>query len=119
MNHSFLRWLCAGLAATLLVFLVEPGLALAAETAVAGDVTTHTFKNTKAVAFLFWFFAAATLGGSIFVITRRNMVTAVKTWLVDKLNAVWEGVKAKIRAVRPRLTERSGRLALFRPTADG
>ncbi len=30
----------------------------------------------------------------------KNLYTAVKTWVLDKLNAVWEGVKAKIDAVK-------------------
>lgn len=30
----------------------------------------------------------------------RNMVNAIRTWLVDKLNAVWDSAKAKIDAVK-------------------
>lgn len=78
------RWLGAGAFALLVVFglswLLDPSLAQAAAAgdAAAGPVdTTATFKNSKAVAFLFWLFAFATLGGAIFVITRRNMVSAV------------------------------------------
>jgi NADH-quinone oxidoreductase subunit J len=72
--------------ALLMVFgldwILDPGLALAtvAPDAAGGHGpvnTAHTFKNSKPVAFLFWLFALATIGGSIFVITRRNMVTAV------------------------------------------
>lgn len=29
-----------------------------------------------------------------------NLVSAVKTWMVDKLNAIWDGVKAKIESVK-------------------
>jgi NADH-quinone oxidoreductase subunit J len=75
------RWLAASVLALLVVFglgwLVEPGLALAAEAAGTPVDTAHTFKNSKAVAFLFWFLSFATLAGAIFVITRRNMVSAV------------------------------------------
>jgi NADH-quinone oxidoreductase subunit J len=35
------------------------------------------FANSKGVALAFWVFAIASVAGSIFVITRRNMVTAV------------------------------------------
>jgi NADH-quinone oxidoreductase subunit J len=35
------------------------------------------FGNSKAAAMFFWLFAIAAVAGSIFVITRRNMVTAV------------------------------------------
>ncbi len=78
MNQVVVRWLWVSIAAALVVFFVAaPGLALAAEHSAQAEVSAHTFKNSKAVAFLFWFLAAGTLGGSIFVITRRNMVTAV------------------------------------------
>lgn len=78
MNTSILRGLVAMAVAVLLVAIfTEPSLALAAEQTVGRDVTTYTFHNSKGVAFLFWFLAAATIGGAIFVITRRNMVTAV------------------------------------------
>jgi len=39
--------------------------------------SAHTFGNGKGVALVFWIFALTSLGGAIFVITRRNMVTAV------------------------------------------
>lgn len=82
------RWLAASALALLLVFgldwILDPALALASEVAGgqggghdAGASTPHTFENSKPVAFLFWLFAVGTLGGSIFVITRRNMVSAV------------------------------------------
>ncbi len=78
------RWGTAALAATLLVlgldWILGPSLAMAAEAGGQGAApvdTAHTFHNSKAVAFLFWFFALATLGGAVFVITRRNMVSAV------------------------------------------
>ncbi len=75
------RWLAASGLALLVVFglgwLIEPGLAMAAEATGAPVDTAHTFENSKAVAFLFWFFALSTLGGAVFVITRRNMVSAV------------------------------------------
>ncbi len=61
----------------LLAFLsLDPSLALAAGEH-AAEQSVHTFENSKGVAFLFWILAIASLGGSIFVITRRNMVTAV------------------------------------------
>lgn len=59
-----------------LVLGLDPSVALAAGDH-AAESTVHTFKNSKGVAFVFWIFAIASLGGSIFVITRRNMVTAV------------------------------------------
>jgi NADH-quinone oxidoreductase subunit J len=34
-------------------------------------------SNSKGVAILFWLFAAGCIGGSIFVITRRNLIAAV------------------------------------------
>ena len=34
-------------------------------------------QNSKIVALLFWFFAAMTVGGALFVITRRNPIAAV------------------------------------------
>jgi NADH-quinone oxidoreductase subunit J len=79
------RWLTAGVLALLFAFglewIVGSSIAFAADAADAaghGPVdTAHTFKNSKAVAFLFWFFSLATLGGAVFVITRRNMVSAV------------------------------------------
>lgn len=74
------RWFGASVLSLLLVFglgwVLEPALALAAEHG-EGASTAHTFQNSKAVAFVFWFFALSTLGGAVFVITRRNMVTAV------------------------------------------
>ena len=62
--------------ALLLVLGLDPSVALAAGEHAAEPVV-HTFKNSKGAAFVFWIFALASLGGSIFVITRRNMVTAV------------------------------------------
>ena len=59
-----------------LQWIFDPALALASA-AVAEEGSAHTFQNSKPVAFLFWLFALSTIGGSIFVITRRNMVTAV------------------------------------------
>lgn len=58
---------------------MDPSLSLAAGASVDthGVDTAHTFGNSKPVAFLFWLFAICTLGGAVFVITRRNMVTAV------------------------------------------
>ena len=83
MAPQWTRWLGAGAVAILLVFgldwILDPGLSLAAGASVEahGVDTAHTFKNSKAVALLFWFLSFATLGGAVFVITRRNMVSAV------------------------------------------
>lgn len=41
------------------------------------DAKVVGFQNSKAAAFFFWLFALLTVVGSLFVITRRNMVTAV------------------------------------------
>ncbi len=63
--------------------LVEPSVAMAAAehgANAAGHGAKEagpTFGNSKGVAIVFWIFALCTIGGSIFVITRRNMVTAV------------------------------------------
>jgi len=49
-------------------------------TAVALAVASHgdiVDSNGKAMALLFWLFAAATVGGALFVITRRNLIAAV------------------------------------------
>jgi NADH-quinone oxidoreductase subunit J len=35
------------------------------------------FQNSRAAALFFWIFAALTLGGALFVITRRNLIAAV------------------------------------------
>lgn len=79
-----LMWL-GSLALGLLVVLgLEPSIALAAVDH-AADSTAHTFTSKvagdggagKGAAFVFWIFALCSIGGAIFVITRRNMVTAV------------------------------------------
>jgi NADH-quinone oxidoreductase subunit J len=74
------RWLGASAFALLIVFglgwILDPALSFAAE-ATHGADTAHTFENSKPVAVLFWFLSLATLGGAVFVITRRNMVSAV------------------------------------------
>lgn len=54
--------------------LLEPSTAFAVE--VGADISKG-FHNSKPVAIMFWAFALGTLGGAIFVITRRNMVAAV------------------------------------------
>lgn len=69
-------WLGAAALGLLLVIGLDPAIAMAAGQHVA-EPAVNTFKNSKGVAFVFWIFASAALGGSIFVITRRNMVTAV------------------------------------------
>jgi NADH-quinone oxidoreductase subunit J len=72
------RFVVAGLLACVGLLAFEwlmPALAMADGS--HGGQPVHTFKNSPPVAFMFWFFALATLGGAIFVITRRNMVTAV------------------------------------------
>ena len=71
-----LMWLGALALGLFVVLGLEPGVALAASDH-AAESTAHTFKNSKGVAFVFWIFALSSLGGAIFVITRRNMVTAV------------------------------------------
>lgn len=76
MRSDFGRAVSASAVVALLAGLwswLDPSLALASE---AGE-KMHGFGNSKPVAFLFWMFAAGTLGGSLFVITRRNMVAAV------------------------------------------
>lgn len=80
MSKPLSRWLSTCLAGLLFVILgalVDSNVALAAAEHGATESSTHTFGNSKSVAFVFWFFALCTIGGSIFVITRRNMVTAV------------------------------------------
>lgn len=70
-----LMWLSASALALLVIVGVEPGIAFAATE--HAETTANTFHNSKGAAFVFWAFAFASLGGSIFVITRSNMVTAV------------------------------------------
>lgn len=76
-----LWWLSAAVLGLLAVFglelLVDPSIAMAAAEQAAEEASKNTFHNSKAVGFLFWILALSTVGGSIFVITRRNMVTAV------------------------------------------
>lgn len=43
----------------------------------SADAAPEGFGNSKGAALFFWLMAAASIAGSIFVITRRNMVTAV------------------------------------------
>ncbi|MBT8494715.1 MAG: NADH-quinone oxidoreductase subunit J, partial [Deltaproteobacteria bacterium] len=69
----------AGITAALVLLLGLVPLALGAE-APAQTVVEEGAKglgNSKPAAFLFWLFAALTIGGSVFVITRRNMISAV------------------------------------------
>lgn len=71
-----LMWLGASALALFLVLGLDPSTAYAAaEHAAEGGA--NTFHNSKGAAFVFWAFAFASIGGSIFVITRSNMVTAV------------------------------------------
>ncbi len=80
MSKPLSRWLGAclfGLFLVALSSLVDSSAAFAAAEHGAKESSAHTFGNSKSVAFVFWFFALCTIGGSIFVITRRNMVTAV------------------------------------------
>jgi NADH-quinone oxidoreductase subunit J len=42
-----------------------------------GDVTTGTAKQKPLLAIAFWVFALITVGGAVFVITRRNLIAAV------------------------------------------
>jgi len=67
------RALLFAVAAFFAVTFANPGTvaAQAAAGAVAGDLNNSTFA-----ALLFWAFALATVAGSIFVITRRNLVSA-------------------------------------------
>jgi NADH-quinone oxidoreductase subunit J len=51
----------------------EPG----GEPGPTGPAQSGGFENGRAAAFLFWLLALATVGGSLFVITRRNLVAAV------------------------------------------
>jgi NADH-quinone oxidoreductase subunit J len=44
--------------------------------AAAADGKTLGFGNSRPVALVFWLFALAAVGGSLFVITRRNLVSA-------------------------------------------
>ncbi len=87
-NRKLLIWLGAAALGLLVLFGIEPSLAQAATDHAAGhgsESTAHTFISKtpgdggggKGAAFVFWIFAAASVGGSIFVITRNNMVTAV------------------------------------------
>jgi len=69
-------WLGAAAVALLVVFGLDPSLAHAAAEHAAEPVV-NTFKNSKGAAFTFWVFALGSMGGAVFVITRRNMVTAV------------------------------------------
>jgi NADH-quinone oxidoreductase subunit J len=71
-------WSCALLALVFGLFAgLLPSAAWAAEAAHGHGEELHGFQNSKPVAFLFWILAAGALGGSLFVITRRNMVAAV------------------------------------------
>jgi NADH-quinone oxidoreductase subunit J len=42
-----------------------------------GDIRTGTGSSNKLMALAFWLFAAVTVGGAIFVITRKNLIAAV------------------------------------------
>ncbi len=83
-SRKCLMWLGALALGLLVVFGLEPSVALAAAEH-AADSTAHTFTSKvagdggagKGAAFAFWSFALCAVGGSLFVITRRNMVTAV------------------------------------------
>ncbi len=87
MSKSLWR-LSAAMLSAMTVFtlwaLVEPSVVMAAAEHGANaaghdakEVAGPTFGNSKGVALVFWIFALCTVGGSLFVITRRNMVTAV------------------------------------------
>ena len=47
------------------------------DAAAPGGDQVHGFENGRGAAMLFWILALATVGGALFVITRRNLVAAV------------------------------------------
>ena len=77
-NAAHFAWLCLGVFVTLILGQwLDPQLAWADGRALVEGSKVHTFENSKPVALVFWVCAAGAIGGSLFVITRRNMVTAV------------------------------------------
>jgi NADH-quinone oxidoreductase subunit J len=95
-----LRSLTLGCALALLIALVAPGLATAQPTPGQGQANARTTvvstpqtpkkqakqgkadsskpeKTSKLMALVFWLFALMCIGGSVFVITRRNLIAAV------------------------------------------
>jgi len=77
-DRRFVPKLCGGLTA-LVLLLGWVGLASAASAPAEGVAPGYdgALGSSKLAAFMFWGFAALTVGGSLFVITRKNMISAV------------------------------------------
>jgi NADH-quinone oxidoreductase subunit J len=74
-------------------------------------------SHGKGMAILFWIFAAATIGGAVFVITRRNLIAAVMGMVGSFVGiaAIYMMLYAQFLAVLQMLVYAGAIMVLFRP----